>query len=787
MLRHGILLFIRNIKKNRTTFFINLLGLSTGLACVLLIYLWVHDELNVDKFHVNDELLYRTLEHTSFNEDIVTWKETSGPVAKVLADEMPEVVYSTAIAPPEWFGKQNLSTEEKDIKALGQYVGKDYFNIFSFNLLYGDKNEVVTDKNSIVISESLAMSLFNTTENILGQVIELEHERPLLVSGVFKDTPPNSTIQFDFALAYDILLDMPAYNWVQNWGSTGPEVFMVLKEGTDIEQFKRKIANLIKVRQEESTRTLSVIPFSDYYLYGNYENGKQAGGRIEYVRMFSIIAIIILIIACINFMNLSTARASRRQKEIGVKKAVGAIKKTLVFQFLGESVFTAHIALAVAIVIVLVFLPQFNEIVGKNLSLSFNGNFIFSFIAITLFTGLLAGSYPALYLSSFKTVMILKGKLKNSVGEFWTRKGLVVVQFALSVVLIVSVFVIYKQIEFVQGKNLGYNKDNVMYFGIEGKVKNGLETFISEIKKISGVTNASSTSHDMIGHSWSAGIGWEGKDPLDNTQFQIAIVNYDLIETLDMEIISGHGFSRDFASEINGIIFNETAIEAMGLKNPIGKSVDFLGQKNTISGVVKDFHIKSLHEAVEPMILVLGPAGTNTVMVRIESGKEQETLAAIGTFYEEYNPGFPLDYQFLDQEYAELHASEQRVSTLSKYFAGLAILISCLGLFGLAAFTAERRGKEISVRKVLGQTSTQVVLMLSTEFAKLVLVAIIIALPMAYLLTSNWLSGFAYRIPLRFWYFLAAGMVAFFVALLTVGSQALTAAHKNPVDGLRDE
>ncbi len=787
MLRHNILLFLRNIKKNKTTFSINLIGLSTGLACVLLIYLWVSDELNVDKFHANNKLLYRTLEHVSYNGDIVTWKETSGPVAKVLADEMPEVIYSTAVAPPEWFGKQNLSTEEKDIKALGQYVGKEYFNIFSFDLIHGDKNQVVADKNSIVISESLAMRLFNTTENLIGKVVELEHERPLQVSGVFKDIPKNSTVQFDFALAYDALLDMPAYNWVQHWGGTGPEVFMVLKEGTDIEQFKKKIANVIKVRQEKTTRILSVVPFSDYYLYGNYENGKQAGGRIEYVRMFAIIAIIILIIACINFMNLSTARASRRQKEIGVKKAVGAIRKTLMFQFLGESIFMAFIALMVALIIVFTFLPQFNEIVGKELTLAFNGTFVLTILAITLLAGLLAGSYPALYLSSFKAVMILKGKLKSSVGEFWTRKGLVVIQFALSVVLIVSVLVVYKQIAFVQDKNLGYNKDNVVYFGIEGKVKNGLETFLSEIKKVPGVTNASSTSHDMIGHRWSAGIGWEGKDPQDDTQFQIAIVNYDLIETLGMEIIEGRSFSRDHASDSTTIIFNETAIDAMGLNDPIGKRVNFLGQNNIISGVIKDFHFKSLREAVEPMLLVFGPYGTNKVMVRIESGKEQETLAAISVFYEQYNPGFPLDYQFIDHNYAALYASEQRVSTLSKYFAGLAILISCLGLFGLAAYTAERRGKEISVRKVLGQTASQVVVMLSTEFVKLVLVAVLIALPIAYLMTNNWLSGFAYRIPLQFWFFLTAGLVAFFIALLTVGSQALTAANKNPVDGLRNE
>ena len=787
MLRHHFLLFLRNIKKHKGSFVINVVGLSSALACLLFIYLWVHDELNINKFHANDHQLYRVLEHVKYNEDIKTWKETSGPVAKALVEEMPEVVFATEVAPPEWFGKQNLSTDDKDIKALGQYVGKDFFNIFSYDLISGNKNQVVADKRSIAISESVALSLFGSVESSMGQVVELEHEQPLRVSGVFKDTPSNSTAQFDFVIAFDMLSDMPEFNWVENWGSMGPEVFMVLKEGTAIEQFKNKISGMIGVRQENTTRTLTVVPYSDHYLYGNYENGKQAGGRIEYVRMFSIIALIILIIASINFMNLSTAKASRRLKEIGIKKAVGAGRKALIFQYLGESIVMASIALASAFVLVLVFLPQFNGIVGKKLVLDLDWNLILVCLGVTLFSGLLAGSYPALYLSGFKAVTSLKGKLESSVGEFWVRKGLVVLQFALSVVLMVSVLVVYKQIEFVQAKNLGYKADNIVHFGIEGKVKGGEEIFLSEIKKIPGVANASSTSHDMIGHSFSAGMGWEGKNLEDNTQFQIASVNHDFIETLGMEISMGRSFSPEYVSDNDGVILNETALSAMGLKDPIGKRVDFFGQEKTIIGIVKDFHFKSLHEAVEPMVLAFGPNWVKRIMIRIESGKEQETLAALQRFYEAYNPGFPLDYQFLDQEYAALHTSEQKVSTLSKYFAGLAILISSLGLFGLAAFTAERRRKEISIRKVLGQSVTQVTLMLTSEFTKLVLAAIIVAVPIAYLLTDNWLSGFAYRIPLRFWYFLSAGLLAFFIAFATVGSQALNAANKNPVDGLRNE
>ena len=787
MLRHNFLLAYRSFRRYKSSFFINLIGLSTGLTCALLIYLWVNDELSVDKFHENEGQLYRTLEHTRYNEDITTWKETSGPVAKVLEEEMPEVVYVTAVAPPEWFGKQNLTAGEKNIKALGQYVGKDYFNIFSYGLTIGDKDQVLSDKNSIVISEKLAMSLFNTTENIIGKIVELEHERPLQVSGVFKGTPANSTVQFDFAVAYDILLEMPAWNWVQNWGSTGPEVYMVLKEGTDIDLFKEKIADVIKVRQENPIRTLTVIPYSEYYLYGKYENGVQTGGRIEYVRLFSIIAILILIIACINFMNLSTAKASRRLKEIGVKKAIGAGRKSLVFQHLGESIFMAFMALGIALFLVLLLLPQFNEITGKQLTMSFEGNLIVMILGITLFTGLIAGSYPALYLSGFNPVTILKGKLESSIGELWTRRGLVVMQFSLSVILIVSVVVVYKQIEFIQNKNLGYDKDNIIHFGIEGRVKESTETFVSEIKRIPGVINASTTTHDMIGHNWSAGIGWEGKNPEDNTQFQIAMVNYDLIETLDMKMVTGRSFSRDFATDNTGIIFNETAIAAMGLEDPIGKTVNFLGQEKTIIGIVKDFHFKSLHEAVEPMLLVLAPKQVNRIMVRIATGKEGETVTALQNFYQNYNPGFPFDYQFLDEDYQALYAAEQRISTLSKYFAGLAIIISCLGLFGLSAFTAERRLKEIGIRKILGSSEVGIVYLLSSDFTKIVLTAIIIALPISYFVARQWLNNFALSIELAWWFFAGAGLVALLVAWFSVGFQTIKAARVNPVQCLKDE
>ncbi len=784
MLKHNIKLFFRNINRDLSSFLINIIGLSTGLACALFIALWVSDELGVDKFYENHDRIYQVAENFQFSDGVQTMIAASAPMAEYLVTQMPEVEYAAATIQPDWFGKHVLSVGDQNLKVPGQLVSKDYFNIFSFNLIQGDKNQVIADPNSIVISKDLALKLFGTTENVVGRSIEYEKSRQFQVSGIFEDVPANSTVQFDFVLSDKAYKDEAPWNSINTdtWHSIGPQVYVLLKEGADIDVLNTKVAKIRKERNENDLRTSILIPFSEHYLHGTYKNGKQVGGRIEYVELFSMIAILILIIACINFMNLSTARASKRLKEIGVKKAVGAKRKTFLFQFLSESVLMSIMALFVALLSVALLLPRFNTIIGKQLALQFDLNLALLTLGITFVTGLLAGSYPAIYLSGFNAVTVLKGKLNRSIGELWTRKGLVVTQFALSIILIVSVIVVYNQIKFAQNQNLGYNKDNIVYFKAEGKIKEQLPTFLAELKKLPGIKNASSTTHSMIGHNWSTSLEWEGMDPDNETNFQIIGVDYDFIETMDMEIVAGRGFNRAFGDSI-GMIFNETAIKAMGLEDPIGKIV---AGRIPIVGVVKDFHFKSLHDKVEPLFMAIMPE-VNKVMVRIEAGKERDAIKEIHGIYQAFNPGFPFEYEFLDDNYKALYASEQRVATLSKYFAGMAILISCLGLFGLAMFTSERRKKEISVRKVLGQTVTQVTVMLSNEFAKLVLVAILIALPIAYLLANNWLSGFAYHIPLQAWYFLGAGLAALLVAMLTVGSQAIQAANRNPVDGLREE
>jgi ABC-type antimicrobial peptide transport system permease subunit len=786
MLQHNLLLIYRNFKRFKTTFFINLVGLSTGLVCTLLIYLWVSDELRIDRFHETDSRLFQAMESQQHAGSIRVTDSTPWLLAEALEDEMPEVEYSAVATPTYWFNSQTLSVDDNIIKANGKYTGKDFFRIFSYDLVQGNADEVLADKSAMVISESLALKLFNATDNVIGKTVTFQQDQLYKVSGVFKDLPPASSEYFDFVLSYKNLTDMNPD--MTSWGNSGPNTFIVLKEGTRMEDFNQKIAAFISTKSEDTHRTLFLTKYSDNYLYGNYENGVQSGGRIEYVTLFTIVALFILIIACINFMNLSTAKASRRIKEVGIKKAVGARRGTLVAQYLSESMFMAFLSLAVAILAVDIALPWFNEITAKNLALNFDANFALSLLGIVLFTGIISGSYPALYLSGFNPATVLKGRLDTSLGELWARKGLVVFQFTLSVILIVSVLVIYRQIEFVQNKNLGYDKENVIYFPLEGKVKTSLETFLLELEKVPGVLQASSIGQSMVGGGNTMDIDWDGKDPDQRIPFAVRPVNFGILEMLDLEIVQGRSFARQFSSDTSAVIFNEAGIEAMGMVDPVGKEINLGPDRRLhIAGVVKDFHYESLRWDISPMFFILKPEYTEKIMVKIAAGQETPAINSMQDFYRSYNPGFSFDYRFLDADYQAQYGAERRVSILSRYFAGIAILISCLGLFGLAAFTAERRRKEIGIRKVLGSSEFQIVYLLSGDFTKLVFVSILLAIPLSYLLTQQWLDNFAYKIPLEWWYFTGAGLAALCIAWFTVGMQAVKASRVNPTHCLKDE
>ncbi|RKN77982.1 ABC transporter permease [Ulvibacterium marinum] len=795
MLKHNLKLFFRNIKKYKSTFLINVIGLSTGLACVLLIALWVVDELQVDKFHKNDTELYQVWNKFENPDGIKLAFWTPDMLAETMAEQLPEVKYASPFIPGGWLGNMPLTTEKETYKASGVFAGRDYFKMFSYELIKGTEDQVLTDISSIVISESLATKIFGSPDEAIGKALEwnaLNTNETHTVSGIFKDLPSNSTQQFDFILPFERFVKLsPNIGRESSWTQNAPITYIVLEKGTNVERFAKKIAGFSKAQDDNVEADLFLKQYSTNYLHGNFENGKVVGGRIEYVYLFSAIALFILIIACINFMNLSTANATRRVKEIGIKKALGSQRRTLIWQYFGEAILTAFFSLLVAILIMAAILPQFNMITGKTLSLLPDFQTMAIILTTVLFTGLLAGSYPALHLSRFNPVAILKGKLKSATSEVWVRQGLVVFQFGLSIILIVAVLVVYKQIDFVQSKNLGMEKDNVIYFQKEGLLQSKSEAFLEKVNTIPGVLNATTAVQNFVGSQMNntSGVRWPGQEEGTTIDFTDMGTSVGLIETLDIEVAEGRAFSKAFASDsTSAILFNETAIRTMGLKDPVGKTVNLWGEDRQIVGVVKDFHFQSFREAIRPMFFRLVPEKqTFLFMAKLAAGSERETLAQLKEIYGEFNPGYTFDYKFLDTDFQALYESENRVAVLSKYFAGLAILISCLGLLGLATFTAERRRKEISIRKVLGQTATQVTVMLTIEFAKLVIISILISLPLAYWLTSNWLSGFVYRIPLSFWYFLGAGIVALLVAMLTVGSQAIQAANKNPVNGLREE
>jgi predicted permease len=783
MLKHHLLLAFRNFLRYKSSFLINLVGLSTGLACVLLIYLWVDDELHMDKFHEKDASLYQAMEHQKYAEEIMTTTSTPGILAEALAEEIPEIEYA---ATATWVSDFTLSIGEKNVGAKGYYVGKDYFNIFSLGLIHGDANHVLLDKNSMVISSELSAKLFETTEGVIGKEVQLQHDKTFLVSGVFEGTPRQSSIQFDFVLSIELFKD--ENQWANSWGNNGPSTFAVLIEGADVDEVNYKIEDFIQKKNEQSNVRLFLMPYSERYLYGRFRDGKPAGGRIEYVRLFSIIAIFILVIACINFMNLSTARATRRAKEVGIKKAVGAYKGTLVSQFLTESILITFISLLTAIVIVKLILPQFNIITEKQIELIITPTLILWALAITLFTGLVSGSYPAFYLSGFKPVKVLKGDVKGTLGELWARRGLVIFQFAMSTILIFCVLVVYNQIQYVQNKNLGYNKDNIIFFQMEGRVESNRETFLSEVRKLPNIVSAATIGHNLLGRqNNTSGLEWDGYNPEEKILFENMRVGYDLIETLGIEMKEGRSFSRDFATDPIKIILNEAAIRTMNYENPVGRTMKLWGKEREIIGVVKDFHYQSLHSEVKPLFFILAPEVTWYIMVRIEAGTEKTTLNQLAGFYNEFNPGFTFDYEFLDQSYAGMYIAEQRVASLSQYFAGFAILISCLGLFGLAAFTAQRRLKEIGIRKAMGSSVSSIVLLLSKDFTQLVGISIVVALPVSYFLMSMWLSRFAFKIELSWIYFVGSGLIAILISWLTISIQSFKAARVSPTQCLRNE
>jgi len=783
----------RNLLKERLFTLLNLAGLSTGLACALLIWLWIADERQKEHYNPKDAQLYQVMQNLHESGQILTMSYTSGLLADGLKAQFPEVDLAATVVPATWFDdKGRVIIGDTILTAGGQFVSKDYFKLFTCPFVAGDNRGVSGDKNSVAIARSLAVKLFGSPDNALGKTLQWkqgEFDGSYSITGVYVDNPPNATEHPDVLFNFGKFVEKRT--GMKEWGNSDPDTYIRLHPGTDIPVFNAKIAHFLDGKDKYEKKDLFVRRFSNKYLYDTYTNGVLTGGRIQYVKLFTLIALFILGLACINFMNLSTARASRRIKEVGIKKVVGAHRSTLVLQYLGESVLMSTLALLVAGCLVALLLPAFNTLTDKTLSLRPDGYLIVTVAGITLLTGLVAGSYPALYLSGFKPIAVLKGKLRSRSGELFVRKGLVVFQFALSVMAIASVITIYRQTRFIQTKDLGYSRDHVVAFSLPsgGDSLSLLHAaaMINTLKTLPGVVSVGSHQHNLTGvHGGIGGLTWPGKNPSEgNITFANLEVGDGFIETMGIRIKEGRNIA-DGPNAHNEIVFNEAAIKFMGLKDPIGKTISFWGHDRQIVGVAQDFNFESLYKGITPAFFQLYPVIPN-VIVKIKAGSEHATITAIGATYRQFYRGAEFDYHFLDEEYQALYATENRVATLSKYFAGLAILISCLGLFGLAAFTAQRRQKEIGIRKVIGASTTAIALMLSKDFFRLILIAILVAFPLTWWLMGRWLDKFAYRIPLGADVFLIAGLSILGITLLTIGFQALKAAGANPVGSLRSE
>ncbi|HLY70065.1 MAG TPA: ABC transporter permease [Puia sp.] len=802
MFKYSLKTAWRRFLRNRQFSILNLIGLSTGLTAALLICLWVSDEMSINKFHRKDKQLFQVMNNLKTPQGILTFDKTPVPLAESMVKEMPEVEYATTVN--DFFNFQSrvgiLSSGSEHIQAQGWHAGKDFFNVFSYDLIRGSKDQVLADENNIVISETLAKKLFSSADNAIGKTLEWNfpfYEGVFRVSGIFKDPPQNSTGHFDFVLNIGLLLKND--RWAKNWTNNLGETYLILRKGTNVERFNEKIAGYLTAKSPAlDSFSIFLQRYSTRYLHGKYENGVPAGGRIEYVRLFSIIALFILLIACINFMNLSTAQASRKMKEVGVKKTIGASRKSLIAEFQSESILMAFLSLLIAFGLIGLSLAEFNAITGKRIEPGNIVGFILPAVAITLFTGIIAGCYPAFYLSGFKPVEVLKGKLSTSFGELWTRKGLVVMQFFISVVFIIGFLIINEQIKYSLNKSLGYNKDNVVCFKwkgelynrwnglMEGKSNEKFDAFMAELRNAPGVISATNMTGNILDQiAGTSGVSWRGQAADQNYIFQSPVVGYDFLETLDLKLKEGRSFSKQYNDDYSRIILNESAVNMMGLKNPVGKNIDLNG-KSQIIGVVKDFHYGSLHNPIEPLILRFDPTGPN-ILVKVKKGTELNTVSQLKKYYSEFLPGYGFDFSFLDDDYQTLYTAEMRVASLSRYFAVLAILISCLGLFGLSAFTAQKREKEISIRKVLGATVSDVSILLSRDFLKLVFFAVVIAVPGSWWATNKWLESFSDRAKISWWFFILPGMIALLLALITVSFQSIKAAVAKPAKKLRAE
>jgi ABC-type antimicrobial peptide transport system permease subunit len=790
MLKNYFKIAVRNMMRYKAFSLLNILGLALGMACSILILLWVQDEKSIDS--IQEKTLYTLYERQYIDNKVEAGYYTPGVLANEMKRVIPEIQYASNASNIGYPDRLTFQAGDKIMKFDGMYADSDYLKMMNYPLIKGNKTTSLNTPVSLCISDKMAKAFFGSADAALGKTLRYENRKDLTVSGVFADLPRNVTDKFDF------LINWPTYlednSWAKEWGNNGPNCLIMLRKDANQKLVESKVKKFLDNYNKEQSASfrieLGMQPYRDWYLNSNFKNGEITGGRIQYVKLFSIVAVFILLIACINFMNLTTARSAKRAKEIGVRKVAGAIKSVLMRQFLSEALMITLISISLSVVLVAILLPYFNQLTEKQISFPYsNIYFWISLIALTFITGIASGIYPAVFLSSFKPITVLKGTLKFSNSSSFLRKGLVVFQFVLSIVLITGTIIISQQVNFIQKINLGYDRENLVYIPVEGDLRKKYKLFKDEALKNTGIKSVTRIGETPTGiGSTTYGVDWEGKNPNSTVDFTNTFQGFDFVKTLNLQLVAGRDISKDFASDSAGYLINESALKIIGYKDPIGKPLTMWGMKGTIVGVLKDFHFASLHDPIKPIIFRNGENSTwGNILVRTEAGKTKEAIASLEKICKDLNPKFPFTYSFSDEEYQKLYKSEKIVGKLSSYFAFLGIFISCLGLLGLAMFTAEQRTKEIGIRKVLGASIASLFTLLSREFILLVVIAMAIATPLAWWAMHNWLQGFAYKVPIEIWVFAVAGVLAILIALITVSFQAIKAAVANPVKSLRTE
>jgi putative ABC transport system permease protein len=796
MLKNYLLTAWRNLTRNKAFSLINILGLSLGLASSLLILLWVQDQRRMDAFHARSPQLYAVYERTFSEGKVDAGPNTSGMLARELKRKIPGVRYATGYDHRE-DEETVFSLDDKRISVRGSSADSSFFQMFSFPLLEGTPATALSSPNSIAISKTMAVSFFGSPKAAFGRSLRMNNRRLMHITAVFDDLPANSSLQFAYVVNYNTLLE--ELDWLGDWIYRRPATYIELQPGVDPARVEAQIKNFVTpYLKDDGTGfrvELGLQRFDQVYLHNLFRDGYPEGGRIEYVRLFTVIAVFILLIACINFMNLATARAVKRAKEVGIRKAIGALRGALIAQFIGEALLMTAFAIVVALGLVILTLPAFRTLTGQSsivLPLGLPA-FWLAILGLLLVTGLVAGSYPALFLSSLRPVRVLKGTLKFGSGAVLFRKGLVLFQFILSIVLIIGTLVISNQVHYMRTKDLGYDRDNLVYVPFQGDLALRFGVFRQQLLNepgIAGVTECQQPPSHIERHVFD--VNWEGKRADEHVVVIFNTISNGYLSMMKVPVIQGRDFSRDHPSDSSAILINEQTRAMLGFKDPIGKRVTSWGVQHTIIGVVKDFHLRSLREPIDPLILYFGSDSDymtygGIALVKTVPGQAHEAVASMEKVFRSLEPAFPFRYYFTDEEYQKLYSSEQTVSQMADSFSALAIVISCLGLLGLSMFTAEQRRKEIGIRKVIGASTGSIIALLSREVIRLIVLAALVAAPIAGIAMNGWLQSFAYRVSIGWWVFLAAGGAALAIALVTISWQAVKAARANPVRALRSE